>query len=94
MQNMLAEINLAEKRFSVGVDLEVLWPSPGRKRCRITTKGIEPNKSCKKSNLVPVPIAPELLVQIGAVAVIVSKRCFTLYPVYDVSLHSFRNKQE
>lgn len=91
---MLAKINLAEKGFSVAVDLEVLWPSPERKRCRITTKGIEANKSCKKSNLLPVPVAPELFVQIGAVAVIVSKRCFTLYPVYDVSFHSFRNKQK
>lgn len=91
---MLAKINLAEKGLSVTVDLEVLWPSPERKRWRITTKGIEANKSCKKSSLLPVPVAPELLVQIGAVAVVVSKRCFTLYPVYDVTLHSFRNKQK
>lgn len=70
---MLAKINLAEKRFSVAADLEVLWPSPERKRFRITTKGIEANKSRKKSNMLPVPVAPELVIQIGAVAVMVSK---------------------
>lgn len=90
---MSAKLNLAEKMFSVAADLEVLCSSPERKRCRITTKDIELNKSCKKTNLLPVPIAPELLVQIGAVAVIVSKRCFTLYPVYDVSFHSFKEQK-
>lgn len=45
----------------------------------------------KEIKELPVPVAPELLIQVGAVAVVVSKRCFALYPVYDVSLHSFRN---
>lgn len=37
----------------------------------------------------PVPVAPELLIEIGAMAVVVSKWCFALNPVYNVSLHSF-----
>lgn len=37
----------------------------------------------------PVTVAPELLVEIGAVAVVVSKRSFALDPVDDETLHSF-----
>lgn len=37
----------------------------------------------------PVTVAPELLVEIGAVAVVVSKRSFALDPVDDETLHGF-----
>lgn len=37
----------------------------------------------------PVPVAPELLVEIHAMAVVVSEWGFALDPVYNVSLHGF-----
>lgn len=40
-------------------------------------------------NQLPVPIAPELLIEIGSMAVVISKRGFALNPVYNVSLDGF-----
>lgn len=37
----------------------------------------------------PVPVAPELLIEIGSMTVVVSEWGFALDPVYNASLHSF-----
>ena len=37
---------------------------------------------------VPVPVAPELLVQVGAMAVVVPKRGLALNPVDNMAFHS------
>lgn len=47
----------------------------------------------KQEKDLPVPVAPELFVEIGAVAVVISKWGFALNPVYNVSLHSFTHTE-
>lgn len=47
------------------------------------------NKTDKKREGSPVPVAPELFIEVGLMALIISKRGFALNPVYNVSFHSF-----
>lgn len=46
---------------------------------------------CRGIADVPVPVTPELLIEVRLMAVVIAKGCLALNPVHDVTLHSFLN---